>query len=238
MAALAPLIAGTQCPFAVRAQLRGAPEFNPRLSLRDNVEQSVAELVRFTRDAATELLDGFVLAFPVRYVGADLPDLGRLTRTLVEVLMAHDPVRPSRFHRAEVTGARWRLNFAGVDYFAPVFSPVYGSRHSRSTHGVTDTVFVLMQPDSSFHARLHPRGDRIRENIRSRFEQAECGYPLYQLEAHKFVLPHRVQDEPLRWYDIEIHEKERRTLPRHAQGTTRKSELHQVRRSRAHYSWC
>ncbi|WP_329251640.1 YqcI/YcgG family protein [Streptomyces sp. NBC_01478] len=199
---MAPIVAGTLCPFAVKARMRGAPAYDEGRSLRANLEASVPAFTCFTEDTRTEELDAFVYRFPRSAVGDDINRLARLVRTLVEVLLVHDPVDPRVPARRDILAARWRLSFAGVDYFAPVFSPVYGKEHSRYTYGVSDSVFVLMQPNSSFHTRLGSRATKIRGNIRSRFEEAGQPYPSTELEAHKFVLPLNPEDNPVNWYDL------------------------------------
>ena len=199
---VAPVVAGTQCPFAVKARLRSAPAYEENRSLRANLEASVDALKQFTETAQTERLDAFVYRFPQSVVGDDIGRLARLVRTLVEVLLGRDPVDPRRLVRRDILAPRWRLSFAGVDYFAPVFSPIYGKEHSRYTYGVSDSVFVLMQPNSSFHARLGTRSAKIRGNIRSRFAEAGQQYPSPELEAHKFVLPLNPEDGPVNWYDL------------------------------------
>lgn len=209
--ALAPVIARTLCPFAVKARLHCGPEYDTTCSLRDNLENSLDALTRFTEKASLEELDAFVYRFPVSAIGAEVGQLARLMHTLVEILLTNDPVAPRRFVRWEAMVPQWRLSYAGVDYFAPVFSPIYRREHSRHTYGVSDCIFVLMQPNSSFHTRLGNRAGKIRNNIRSRFDEAGQAYSRFELEAHKFVLPLAVGDDPVKWYDIPSFPGEYRT---------------------------
>lgn len=199
---LAPVVAGTLCPFAVKARLCSAPVYDESRSLRANLEASVDALTCFTENARTERLDAFVFRFPQAVIGDDIDGLARLVRTLVEVLLFHDPVEPRGLVRRDILTPGWRLSFAGVDYFAPVFSPLYGKEHSRYTYGVSDSVFVLMQPNSSFHSRLGSRSAKTRGNIRSRFMKAGQPYVSAELEAHKFVVPLNPEDNPVKWYDL------------------------------------
>ncbi|WP_167391761.1 YqcI/YcgG family protein [Streptomyces humi] len=193
----------------MKARLRSAPAYDESRSLRANLEASVDALTCFTEDARTEALDAFVYRFPQSVVGDGVNRLARLVRTLVEVLFVRDPVDPRVPARRDILAPSWRLSFAGVDYFAPVFSPVYGKEHSRYTHGVSDSVFVLMQPNSSFHSRLGTRSAKIRGNIRARFAEAGRPYPSPELEAHKFVLPLDPEDKPVAWYDLPPFPQER-----------------------------
>lgn len=209
VAAMRSILARTQCPFAAKARLWNAPALDRFRSVEENLRASLPALTRFTRVAEERRLDGFVYHFPVSYVGWSLEDLSRLVRVLVETLLEGDPVDPRPFRRAEVLDPRWRLTFSGVDYFAPVFAPIYGPWHSRFTYGATDGVFVLLQPNSSFHDHLGREPKRVREGIRRRFDQAGQAYPQYELEAHKFVLPCDAEDEPPRWYDLRLPARQR-----------------------------
>ncbi|AUG78796.1 hypothetical protein CFP65_4029 [Kitasatospora sp. MMS16-BH015] len=202
--AMEPIVNGTLCPFATKARLRGAPCFDPLRTLRENLEDSVEPLLAFSRDAEREGLDGFLYRFPAAAVGTGVEELGELVRLLVDVLAEADPVCPAGRDRAEILGGKWRFRFAGIDYFLAVFSPVYGADHSRSTFGITDSVFLMMQPNSSFHARLGAQGRKTRAKIRAKFTDAHGGYPSYETEAFKFVLPLRHEDPPVEWYDAEI----------------------------------
>ncbi|MFF8233491.1 YqcI/YcgG family protein [Streptomyces caelestis] len=199
--AMQPVVEGTACPFAAKARLRSAPDFDPARSLAQNVADSVPLLVDFSARAEGEGLDGFVYRFPAERVGSTVEDLGRLLRVLLQTLARHDPQEPRELDKDTVLAPGWRFSFAGLDYFVPVFAPVYGKHHSRHTYGLTEDVFVLMQPNSSFHTRLGARRDLVLRNIRSRFAEAGQSYPVHGVEAHKFVLPPAVDDEPVPWYD-------------------------------------
>lgn len=230
--AMAPVIRSTLCPFAVRARLRSAPAFDPAASLQENAAASAEPLIRFSREAERSRLDGFVYRFPVRYVGATAADLCVLTRTLVGTLMEHDPDNPREFSRDDVLADNWRFSFAGVDYFAPVFAPLYDRHHSRFTYDAADDIFVLMQPNSSFHARLGERPGHIRSAIRARFDRGAQPYPGYHVEAHKFVLPESAESEPLSWYDFDVPRScgaaGKGLSTRYGQGSPGKPELDQA----------
>ena len=45
---VAPIVAGTLCPFAVKARMRGAPAYDEGRSLRANLEASIHAFTRFT----------------------------------------------------------------------------------------------------------------------------------------------------------------------------------------------
>jgi hypothetical protein len=197
-----PILNRTYCPFAVTARLWGAAEYDPATTVREHVRSSVESLVRFTRAARREALDGFVLAFPASRFGQDFGQLASLMRTVVATLMEHDPVAPRTFDPADVVGDKWRFSFSGEDYFVPLFAPLYGQDNSRYTYEVGDTVFVVLQPDSSFHSRLAAgRGD-VRDQIRQRFADGLQAYRTAdEIEAHRFLPPSEPGMPPLRWYD-------------------------------------
>lgn len=199
---IAPLVAQTHCPFASTARLVAAPPYEPGETVTDHVVRSLPDVIDFARRAEPDALDAFVYRFPVDVVGEDLPALGRLVNTVVKTLMRSDPSDPREVDRAAVLQPRWRMSFAGIDCFLPVFAPLYPSGHSRHTFGIPGQVFILIQSDSSFHRRLGRNPDRIRRMIRARFAQAGQPYDHRQLEAHKFVLPLTADDPPVRWYDM------------------------------------
>ncbi|ONI75253.1 hypothetical protein ALI144C_41720 [Actinosynnema sp. ALI-1.44] len=200
-----PVVNHTYCPFATVARLWGAPDHDSSLTVADNVRAALDGVLRFTRAAQREVLDGFVFAFPSDQFGGTLARLGRLLRTVLGTLMASDPREPRVLNRGDVVREGWRFSFDGEDYFVPVFAPLYGQDHSRYTYGVDDTVFILLQPDSSFHARLGRDSGQIRKQIRQRFSDGLQSYSgTGELEAHRF-LPALGDGTPApAWYDAAI----------------------------------
>ncbi|MEU7756896.1 YqcI/YcgG family protein [Micromonospora sp. NPDC049101] len=202
--AIRPLTAQTRCPFASGANLVAAPGYRGG-PIDDHLDRALADLTSFTGRAERDRLDAFVLRFPLTLVdAADLRGLGRLTHSLVRALLRGDPSQPRAVDPDLVQQPRWRLSYAGMDYFMAVFAPLYGSHHSRYTFGIADQVFVLLQPDSSFHLRLGRDPSRVRKSIRKRFARAGQSYDTHLLEAHKFVLPLAHGDPPVRWYDMPV----------------------------------
>ncbi|MFD5539858.1 YqcI/YcgG family protein [Streptomyces sp. NPDC127079] len=194
----------TACPFAPPARLWGAPTYDATQSVRENLRNCLPILSSFTRVAQREVLDGFVFAFPVQVFGGDVADLSRLLKTFISFLMANDPAGPRTIVRDEVLSPDWHFSFAGEDYFVNVLSPRYGNDHTRYTHGVRDYVFVVLQPDASFHARIPTeRSEETRRNIREAFENIYQGYEHQNLEAHRFILPASHADTSVAWYDAE-----------------------------------
>ncbi|MFI1508576.1 YqcI/YcgG family protein [Streptomyces sp. NPDC020597] len=208
LADFAPIKQYTACPFAGGARLWGAPAYQPSLSIRENLRSSLPLLASFTRVAQKEILDGFLYAFPVSVFGSTLDDLCRLVKTFVSFLVANDPLDPRVFAREEATRAEWRFSFGGEEYFVNVFSPLYRHDHSRYTHGVSDTIFIMLQPEKSFHLQIpKDRYHATRDMIRGKFDDTLQGYELDDLEAHRFVLPRTHGDPPVRWYDLQEFEE-------------------------------
>ncbi|MFJ4486062.1 YqcI/YcgG family protein [Streptomyces longwoodensis] len=197
------------CPFAPRSRLWGAPDYIPTESIRENLSSSIPFLTSFTRVAEREHLDGFLYAFPVGVFSSGVESLAPLTKTVLSFLTANDPSGPRVFSRDEVTRPDWHFKFDGEDFFVNVFSPCYGHKHSRYTHGVRNWIFVLLQPNSSFHFRIpREQSDARRGQIRERFSDVYQGYEHQTLEAHRFVLPLSHSDDPIAWYDApEFFEK-------------------------------
>lgn len=199
----------SECPFAARSRLWGAPDYIPTESIRENLSSSLPFLASFARVAEREHLDGFLYAFPVGVFSSEIESLARLAKTVIAFLTANDPAGPRTFLPDEVTRQGWHFSFDGEDFFVNVFSPCYGHNHSRYTHGVKDWIFILLQPNSSFHFRI-PREqlDARRHQIRDAFHNVYQGYEHKSLEAHRFVLPLNHSDDPVAWYDAsEFFEK-------------------------------
>jgi hypothetical protein len=194
----------TACPFAPPARLWGAPNYDATQSVRENLRNALTMLASFTRVAQREVLDGFVFAFPVQIFGGDTTDLSRLLKTFISFLMANDPMGPRTIARDEILSPDWHFSFAGEDFFVNVLSPHYGNDHTRYTHGVRDHIFIVLQPDASFHARIpKERFAETRRNIREAFDNISQGYEHQNLEAHRFILPASHSDTAVAWYDAE-----------------------------------
>jgi hypothetical protein len=180
----------TYCPFAASARIWGAPDVDPSVSLPAYLSGSVRAFRMFARAAAREMLDGFVYAFPARGGFRTQGELSALLYDVLRTLRDHDPgeSRPE-LCSAEVRDPRWRFSWGGEHYFVPVFAPLYRPGHSRYTYDVPDMVFVLLQPDSSFHSRLTGDKELVRGSVRRRFAEGLQPYATDALEAHKFLPP-------------------------------------------------
>jgi hypothetical protein len=194
----------TYCPYAPAARLWGAPDFDTAVTVEENVRRSIDTLVVFTRVARREGLDALVYAFPAEVSGGDVARLATLLRQVIATLMTHDPANPRRLRAADVAAAGWRFSFADEDFFVPVFAPLYPQNHSRYTYEVSDTVFILLQPDSSFHSRLGTDGARIRKQIRRRFGEGFQPYgATREVEAQRFLPAPRAGSPAPSWWEVD-----------------------------------
>ncbi|WP_160311003.1 YqcI/YcgG family protein [Streptomyces sp. 150FB] len=200
--AVREVVLRSNCPFAISAHTVAARPRREGEPLRDYFARSMDDVIAFSERAGKDSLDVLVYRMPAAEFGQDLTALGRLARTMVHTLMSADPRAPRPLDRPAVLRPDWRLSFAGVDYFMPVFAPLYPAEHSRHTFGVRDQVFLFLQPNESFHRRLGRRPRQVRQAIRHRFEAAGQPYDSGVLEAHKFVLPMNSGEPPIPWYDM------------------------------------
>lgn len=197
-----PVVKQTHCPFATGARLCEVRTKHGDESLSDYFSRTVHDVISFSERANSEELDALVYQIPTDDVETSLAGLGRLVGTLIRTLLRLDPNGPQQFDRDTILQPEWRLRFAGTDYFMPVFAPLYPHGHSRHIYGLEDKVFMLLQPNESFHRKLGPQPAQVRKSIRGRFDAAGQSYDSDLLEAHKFVLPLESGGPPIPWYDL------------------------------------
>ncbi|WP_328499703.1 YqcI/YcgG family protein [Streptomyces sp. NBC_00457] len=200
----APIANRTYCPFAVTANLWGAPEYDRSLSVAEHIRSSVGLLHHFTRAALRENLDGFIYSFPADGFCQDMNQLGGLLRTVIETLMQCDQAKSRSLQEEDFLKDKWRFSFDGEDYFVPVFAPLYGPGHNRFTYEVRDRIFILLQPNSSFHRRMGGKGREIRGQIRQRFRD---GFQPYdnskEPEPGRFLQAEDGRAESPKWYQVD-----------------------------------
>lgn len=187
------VVDGTLCPFARKAALRPLPALEDGEPVAGYLAR-VAPLVRaWVGTADVDGTDGILTTLPVDRVGADPEALGPVLYALLEAV-----ADPASMHNACLSEAAWRLSIAGEDVFVAVFTPAFGPDHSRHTP-VDDKVYVLVQPDSSFHRRLPEDSGRLRETIRQQFADAGRGYEADISEAERY-LPSADAGRPVPWW--------------------------------------
>ena len=175
----------TQCIFSGIARLWGAPAWDGRLSIENNVDLIIPFLTCFTKAAEPESLDGFVIRLDD---GPNIGDMSALSRHFARVLAclaARDP-QPNNSFAREVLTPDWQFSFRGTRLFISVFSPLYQASHSRHSEQGT---FVMLQPESSFDA--HYVGSRF---PRSAELKARIPRKVHRRRDHLPERAHREQD--------------------------------------------
>lgn len=200
---IAPIRDSTFCPFAKKSRLWGAPDYDPSTSFEENMHRSIPSLRIFIRVAQREPLDGYVYGFPVDPPTHSLEEVKDKTARLVYFLSRTCNRQPERIVRDEIlSNEHWRFTIYGEECFVNVFSPIYSATHSRFTYTVRDMMFIMLQPETSFHTLIKKQDFQTqRDRIRAAFESRLQGYSLEDPEADRFVLPINENDGPVRWYE-------------------------------------
>lgn len=177
------VIGATLCPFARKAAIRDLPAVGPDEQI-DAYLRRIAPLAReWVRDAETNETDGILAVLPACRVGTDPDDLAPMVAAWVDAVADHLATRDPY-----VGDVGWRLVVAGVDVFVALFTPAFGPDHSRSTPR-GEHVYLLIQPDSSFHRWLPEDSVRLREKIRQQFADAGRAYDADLREAERYLPP-------------------------------------------------
>lgn len=196
---------GTQCIFAKKAKVWGAPEWDVDSTVRDNIGRVIPSLLRFLRVCRPENLDGFVIEVPSLRVKDGVDGVAIAVRTVLSELVRQDPTEPSCLQ--DVSCPDWQFTFSGERLFAISFAPSYPSTSARHAFGLPG-VYVFLQPEHSFDhwmAELPPEGkQRMKERIRTAFELAGRGYRgsiiEHGTEAERYVKPLEAVDAPVHWW--------------------------------------
>jgi FPC/CPF motif-containing protein YcgG len=196
---------GTNCVFADRAKVWGAPAYTVGTGLDVFLQSIIDPLSEFLREAEAERLDGFVIELPSEY-GDTVDTLATTVRIALSFLAEHDPAGPHPLSRERVNAPEWQFSFRGAPCFVIAIAPCYHVESSRYGFGSPST-FLFIQPQSSF-TQLHvPRGEhrKVREFIRNAFATNGRPYDVRiaesPCEADKFVKPLTLGEPPVRWWD-------------------------------------
>ncbi len=184
------------CPFAGAANTWGAERIPPDASLELHIHNHRESISAFVRAARTEQLDAYVFALPAELFG---PNFDTTSETLARVLTSLSPPSAGGGFSAAVEDDGWRFVIDDEPMFVPVFSPLYAHDHPRYTHRGTDLIFIVLQPDSSFHRQLSRGSGFSRAAIRQRFAARLQPYDSSAREADKYLpLPTGCAVSP--WY--------------------------------------
>lgn len=194
--------AKTKCPFARRAKIWGAKEWDETADFEANVRAAADGFARFARISRLEGLDVFAITLPDSY-GATVDDLASTTARLLNQLAVLDKGQSLQPH--EVGNSEWQFTFGGEHLFVTTHAACYPSNHSRHHYGCGSTVFAF-HPEHSFDSpRFNVNGQAIHSLVQALFR--EGGQPYEdssamhsELEAAKYVKPIDMDKPIVEWW--------------------------------------
>ena len=193
----------TKCPFAKRAKVIAAPDWDASISFEENVALHASAIRAFAPRIDPERLDGFVAK-----VGTEsgVPPFGEVRRQFGRYLFALADTDEScwRAMGSDFLTPEWQFTHSGVRFFLNVFAAFYRQPHSKFA-GVHDGFFVFFQPERSFDFCGGPPLDVFKYEIRRRFAAVNMPYNGDQidqrLEALLYMFPVEPYGEAVRWWD-------------------------------------
>ncbi|MCX5195074.1 YqcI/YcgG family protein [Streptomyces sp. NBC_00249] len=192
------IVESTLCPYAQTAVVRVLPPLGDE-PIDTYFRRIAPEIRRRVSSAEADGTDAVLTELPVERVGSRPQELAPVLGAWIrEIADEGSECLP------DTVPARWRLKVAGSDVFVAVFTPDFGRRHARYTPD-TRHVYVMLQPDSSFHRRLPEDSGRVRRSIRRRFARAGRDYDTTCPEAERF-LPPCGGEEPTAWWEYSMKE--------------------------------
>ncbi|MFH9299158.1 YqcI/YcgG family protein [Streptomyces sp. NPDC017520] len=192
------IIESTLCPYARKALVHVLPSLGDE-PVDAYFRRIAPEIHRRVGRAEADGTDAVVTELPVERVGSTPEELAPVLGAWIrEIADGDSTYLPDTVH------TRWRLKVAGSDVFVAVFTPDFGKRHARYTPD-TGKVYIVLQPDSSFHHHLPDDSSRVRRSIRRRFARAGREYDTTRPEAERF-LPPRADEEPAAWWEYSSKE--------------------------------
>ncbi len=198
-----PLQSKTYCVYAKQAKLWGASKYDETLSFEDNMFLVVPQLIRFTRIAPSEHLDGFIIELPSKGFGDTLDNLARTMNRFLRYLNKYDP-KESKCLNLDLESKKWQFNFNGLDLFVIAFAPLYPESNGRNS--ASDKTFIFVQPQVMFKKKIgrdkiKEVKNMIRENFDSHGQSYRGNIMENDLESQKFVKPLYANDPPVKWWE-------------------------------------
>ena len=209
----------TECLFAKRAKFWGCKEWDPKLSIEENVRRSVPTLIQFSALAFDEKmgLDGFVFEIHGQKEYFDsITSFAKSVNRIITAFASNDPTGYNCMRNPDFVNTKaWKFLFAGTSFFITTFFPGYDETHSRHAFGIEDSAFVLFQPEISFNFHNLPEDDTVREEhefdlsnirhaIRRNFMQAGRKYHIpesvFYENSHHIVKPLDYHGDVVRWW--------------------------------------
>lgn len=202
VATLRQIQARTNCPFARRAKIWAAKEWDDSKPFETNVFAAAEGLARFARISRFEGLDVFAIALPDR-LGATVEVLASTTAQLLNRLAELGTEQP--LSAEVVQNPNWQFSFAGESFFVTTHAACYPPNHSRHHYGCGRTVFAF-HPEHSFDSpRFNVNGPPIHDLVRTLFREGGQPYDVSAamrsgLEAARYVKPIDLDAPVVEWW--------------------------------------
>lgn len=192
----------TSCPFAKRAKVWGAPQWDDGIGFAANVVAIAPHLRRFARISRHEGLDVFVVALP-DHAGATLDALQESTFRLLDGFTRLEDSRGLVPDDVGVAG--WQFTFGGERFFVTTHAACYPRSHSRHAYGCGQTLFAF-HPEHSFDSpRFNVNGPVFHNVVQKLFANNGQAYAdgaamRTRVEAAKYVKPLNLDDAVVEWW--------------------------------------
>jgi hypothetical protein len=175
---LVPVQTESQCLFAKKAKAWGN-EWNPNLSLEENVERALPAITNFFLVGESLHLDAFSIEVQGKDYSSTIEQLGETVRRVLTVISDRDPAGDHVMNDPRIHLRGWRYKFNSEDIFITVLAPCYPHNHARYTFnagGDLHSAFILLQPEWSFgYHNIGPdhvwddEATTVRQKIRQNF---------------------------------------------------------------------
>lgn len=200
------IVFNTKCSFARTAKVWGNYEWDEMLSFERNIQNSLPSLIRFTKAADAEGLDGYVFEIKNSNLEDSFDGLCSVLKNTMDNLSAFDPTGENVM-QTQIDHSDWQFTFNGVRLFTTTFASFYPKNHPRYSP-IEGSYFIFLQPEFSFdHHGIHKgneKRDNIKDSIRDKFIKTGGYYDIdlikQPIEAYKYIKPLEVGSEPIAWW--------------------------------------
>lgn len=198
----------TACPFAPRASIVFAPDWDDQGDYNTNLVLLSGAFDEFIQREEAENLDMLVVEVINSARVKSLVQFVGLFRTILEGLAAHQDGQGANLF-AEIESSDWDFRFQDKDFFVSTFAPLYPESHSRFSHSPS-TAFIVFQPDSSFdrhhiHSAAEAR-EKITDFVERTFEDHgisyDCDLTTRHVKAERYVKRLSPSHAPVKWWAL------------------------------------
>lgn len=207
-----PVVMGTNCLFAKSSKLCGSKDWDPKLTLEENVKASLVALTAFLKVALSAHYDGFVFEICGEEYGRTVEEFGETVRRVLLTISDNDPNKANCMRKSYINQRGWCFQYARETIFVTTFAPCFPATHSRYNFGCSSS-FVLLQPEYSFAWHdIEPdtpvtQWDKpvtVRDKIRVEFKKHgrlyEIPETIFYPPALHIVRPLKITDPPIPWW--------------------------------------